>query len=1352
MPRKLILFVSIWMCLFAYNRADAQQPLARQAYAIFEQHCLNCHGPHGAFTEQIVIDSAAGLIASGAVVPGKPIASELYKRLLTNDPAKRMPFGQPALSATAILTIGNWIQAGAPNWDVQHDVNFITPHAMLTAIENHLSTLDTFNRPFARYFTMTHLYNAGERPETLRAYRVALSKLVNSLSWGYEVIPPKPIDAQATIFYIDLRDYEWDVRGDAWKQIEAVYPYAIEFDAQKQRALLGKLTTLRQQTNSQVPYVYADWFLATASLPPLYHEILDLPETDLELERDLGINVARNLSTAPGVRVWRAGFNDSGVSNHNRVVERHKSPHGAYWKSYDFAGSAGVQNIFTHPLSFRADGGEVVFNLPNGLQAYYISNASGQRIDVAPTEIVSNPAASDPAVHNGLSCIGCHTEGMKTFEDTVRAAVQQTANPPFDKAHALRLYVPQTQMDALVAEDTQRYRKALEATGGVFGGIEPVHRFYEAFQGPVDAEHAAASVGLERDTFLKAIREKSSLQNLGLTPLVSGGNVKRDAWTDRFSEVIRALNSPDTPVPSVVVRPVRPIPGGTVHIPDANLRRVIQASLGKTLGAVITSEEMARLTHMSADDSDIRSLIGLEYAEGLKRIELRHNAISDLSPLAGLKQLEDIKLRGNAITDVSPLAGLVNVHWLGLEENQITDLSPLSGLTKLNGIGIDHNPVSDIRPLASMRSLEGVSAFDTSISDLSPLSVLPRLSWINISNKSLSKLPSFKGFKNLRVLRIEDTSISDISGLAELTTLRELSLRGNAISDVSPLAKLTGLRALNLSGNLITDFSPLEGFSEKTVLNLSENPGFPQGGPKIMGPWLWMLFPEVNFEEFANQDLLARASGGRVTEVGVATDGAKVGDAIGERLWTSLKLPERSWDNLRPIATAIDRSVGADTSSLLYGSVVLDSPRQQKTTMFAGSDDRHKVWLNGTLVNEDTGGALHDYETFFPVTLTRGKNVVLVAVYDYWGGFNGSFGFAPDAEYTVVPTNNHFALSTATSHLDVGDSFVVHFKAENISDLAGWQADLVFDPLVLTANTLAEGTFLKQKGGRTYFEKGTLKKGGKIAGIQSLRVSEGGIAGTGTLLSVRFRAKAVGSTRISLRNFVAGSSTGQTIPASPTELYIVVGGKRLSPAWDVNEDGITDATDVALVTTALGKPAAQHPRADVNADSVIDGKDIAIVAEHLGERNDAAAPFADPQSIGLIPENVEDALEALRAADDGSLTFRRAIGNLEVLLAAFVPEATVLLANYPNPFNPETWIPYELATPETVRIDIYAADGVWVRRLDLGHQPAGIYRYRSRAAYWDGRNAVGEPVASGVYFYTLTTGDFTATRKMLIRK
>ena len=131
---------------------------------------------------------------------------------------------------------------------------------------------------------------------------------------------------------------------------------------------------------------------------------------------------------------------------------------------------------------------------------------------------------------------------------------------------------------------------------------------------------------------------------------------------------------------------------------------------------------------------------------------------------------------------------------------------------------------------------------------------------------------------------------------------------------------------------------------------------------------------------------------------------------------------------------------------------------------------------------------------------------------------------------------------------------------------------------------------------------------------------------------------------------------------------------------------------------------------------------------------------------------MESWLREARQMNLSDPAFQRGILILEQLLTALTPKETVLLPNYPNPFNPETWIPYQLAESADVSISIYAADGRLIRTLDFGHQSVGLYESRSRAAYWDGRNALGEPVASGVYFYTLTAGDFTATRKMLISK
>ena len=214
-------------------------------------------------------------------------------------------------------------------------------------------------------------------------------------------------------------------------------------------------------------------------------------------------------------------------------------------------------------------------------------------------------------------------------------------------------------------------------------------------------------------------------------------------------------------------------------------------------------------------------------------------------------------------------------------------------------------------------------------------------------------------------------------------------------------------------------------------------------------------------------------------------------------------------------------------------------------------------------------------------------------------------------------------------------------------------------------------------------------------------------------------------------------------PAPPVKTY---------PAWDVNEDGKTDITDLVVVATELGSSAPENPRADVNGDGTVNIQDLILVATHLGEVAAPAAPIIVALPERLTPETLQQVLDLLRTQSDGSIAFQRAIANVEQLLASLTPKETLLLANYPNPFNPETWIPYQLATSADVTLRIHAIDGSLVRALSLGHRAVGIYQSRSRAAYWDGKNEVGEPVASGVYFYTLTAGDFTATRKMLIRK
>ena len=1379
-----LFFITLTFMALGFGNAYAQQNLAQQTYTIFEQSCLNCHGEHGAYTEEIVIEHLA-LIETGTVVPGKPLESELYRRLLEGNPAKRMPLGQPQLSAAAILTVGNWIQAGAPDWKdtSQAEGRFITPEEMLDSIQNHVSSLSPFDRPFARYFTITHLYNAGETTEALHAYQRALSKLVNSLSWGREVIKPQPIDPVETIFYIDLRDYEWEIGTNRWTLIEQMYPYGIEFNAPTQTNLHEKLTNLRQAMNCEVPFIHVDWFLATAALPPLYHDILGLPETDRELETRLEVNVVENIRNAAGKRVWRAGFSDSGVSNHNRVVERHTSRYGAYWKSYDFAGSVGTQNIFTHPLSFTHDGGEIIFNLPNGLQAYLLVDAGGNRLDAAPISIVSNPAASDPTVRNGHSCIGCHTEGMKTFEDGVRAVVEKNPNPPFDKARALQLYTEQSVMDGLVLEDTKRYQRALEAAGDVFGGIEPVQRFYEAFQGPLGAAHAAAAVGLETEAFLQRIQGNAGLQNLGLLVL-EDGTMKRDTWTEQFSEVIVALGSPDSTVDKPVVPRAERIPGESVYIPDANLRVIITETLEKAPNASITVEEMEGLRRLHANHSDIENLAGLELATNLTDLIINNNRISDLSPIAGLINLHRIRLSDNFISDLSVLSkftalkeveiggestpdlsvlsGLINLEQIEVTNTSISDLSPLAGLTKLKHLKLVHNPISDLSPLAGLTSLETLEVLYAENPNLAPLKGLTSLKELSVARSAISDVSSLAGLINLESLSLFDNRhIQDISPLASLHNLKRLNLAGNEISDVSPLASLQSLERLEIQQNNISDISSLDGIRPKTKVLWYENPGFPSGGPKIEGPWLWVMLPGEDFA-WNDKDWLAHASDGTVTELEIATTGATEGASVGSSVWTSHRILPQA-DNIHELVDSLgwrddmhEDEEGFITGYNAYGSIRLYSQQEQQTKMLVGTDDAVKVWLNGQLIADGARSRWRpravDYKWVFPVTLKAGVNVLLVAVDNHWGDWTGFFGFDSDAEYAVISPGTGLAFSTDITTIRIGDTFTVHVNAEKVTDLAGWQFDLSFDPDVLKVVDVNEGGFLKRGNQTTFFQQGTIDNtAGSIVGLSAALISKSGVTGSGTLLSVRLSAKADGNSQIALHNFQLGSKTGEAIPAAMYPLTITVESK---PAWDVNADGQVSILDLILIAQNFGEATSPNSRTDVNRDGVVSILDLILVAQHMGESTEAAAPFAIAidNVEGLDPMMIQAWIEHAQVEDDGSVAFQKGIAYLQSLLALLLPQETTLLPNYPNPFNPETWIPYQLANASEVTITIYDVRGTRVRQLNLGHQHAGYYTSRSRAAYWNGRNEIGERGASGLYFYQLRADDTSLLRKMLILK
>ena len=383
----------------------------------------------------------------------------------------------------------------------------------------------------------------------------------------------------------------------------------------------------------------------------------------------------------------------------------------------------------------------------------------------------------------------------------------------------------------------------------------------------------------------------------------------------------------------------------------------------------------------------------------------------------------------------------------------------------------------------------------------------------------------------------------------------------------------------------------------------------------------------------------------------------------------------------------------------------------------------------------------NDYQDFFPVTLKQGRNVLLVAVTTHSNGF---FGFEPGTDYTVS-MGVGYTFSKTPIHTD--DIFTLDIRAENVTDLAGWQFDIVFDPAALEAIDVTEGDFLKTDGGTTFFQGGSIDNAaGKITGLSAARLSTQGVNGTGTLLQVRFKAKSAGETELTLDKFQFGSVTGDSIPAGPHEIRIVV-EERLATG-DVNRDGVVSILDLILVAQQLGKRVSAGSPVDINRDGIVSILDLIRVAQ--GIAGSPAAPAVGTESLDAAM--IEAWIAEARLEDDGSLAFKQGIENLEALLHSLIPEETALLANYPNPFNPETWIPYQLAESAEVTLTIYDMNGRLVRRLAVGHQAAGIYQSRSRAIYWNGRNQLGEFVASGLYFYTLTADDFTRTRRMMIVK
>ena len=605
-------------------------------------------------------------------------------------------------------------------------------------------------------------------------------------------------------------------------------------------------------------------------------------------------------------------------------------------------------------------------------------------------------------------------------------------------------------------------------------------------------------------------------------------------------------------------------------------------------------------------------------------------------------------------------------------------------------------------------------------------------------------------------------------------------------------------------------------------------------------------------------DFLAQASGGSVTEQQIATEGAVPGAVVGDKIWTLGRLSPTG-DNITEVVNAADFGQGDIDNHVAYGSIVLDSPRRQETTMYVGSDDAVKVWLNGVLVHSNpVDRGANDYQDFFPVVLKQGTNILLVAIYEHSGGWSGFFGFKDNTVYSLSTTIDVSVDESVDVLIYTGnvwwitrlEAIIEAQTTKNLLESTGIQAEITEDEnyvkqwmLQTTSDGSVDVLILYGLIPITIYPPGNAMPDGSVAenwietpdgntilnhadsfgfwstGNINLEGQVGERNGNGTLQNlmdipnifipvdtdnISMFVTTEGSTLTpSLVNFqsdrafpldqlqgdwfaerILASNTGnaQATLADPVILrdgnlgriaivhqtsfednpkgevaaeiisnYLLADTTEPSKLKeDVNNDGIVNIQDLVLVASSLGQTGTNV--ADVDGNGVVNILDLVKVASALGSAV-AAAPILHPQfHETFTAADVQKWLFQAQSLDLADTKIQRGVRFLEQLLAALIPKETVLLPNYPNPFNPETWIPYQLAKPADVMITIYAINGKVVQRLELGHQAAGIYQSRSHAAYWDGQNEQGEHVASGIYFYTLTAGDFSATRKLLIRK
>ena len=819
-------------------------------------------------------------------------------------------------------------------------------------------------------------------------------------------------------------------------------------------------------------------------------------------------------------------------------------------------------------------------------------------------------------------------------------------------------------------------------------------------------------------------------------------------------------------------------------------------TLGLLNNQVVDITPLARLTEIEdviLGDNEISDITPLTGLTNLLALSLSNNQINDITPLAGLTELEGLDLGGNQINDITPLAGLTQLRGLALGTNHIQDLSPLAGLTMLQALFLARNQISNITPLTGLTELECLDLGENQIADADLLKTLPKLMKLRLGGDP-SEVYHFVivgpngdrihfviplGVRSARDPEQEtspqETSpqetlpqspVSTSVNEAELPPMYWVNSESNTLYGLTDGEVETLLPSVQNATSFAIDVANdklywteqtsdrtgkihsanLDGTNAQLVKNLTSVPhdiALDAAGGKIYLTNAWGKIQRLNVDGSGFEPNLVT---GLDTPQGIALDvlGGKV-------YWTEMsgRIRRANLDgsNIQEVvtglATPMDIAIFRDT---IYWA--------EKTGENQG--EIRQANLNGN-PNAVT------YTTFtqgFPV------GIAIDAVENklYWTTSRGEIGranfdgsnFQPNivtglgAPGTLVietrlpdalPTNAVLSISPSTVISPaIGEQLSLNLNIADGASVAGYQVTVQFDATALRYVESSNGNYLS--AGATFATP--IAKEGYV--VLASNAPTGVSNGDGTLATVTFEVMAVKASTLTLSEPLLTDNQGNTF-LPRVEARKITKPPKLKE--DVTGDGVVNILDLVAVASSFGKTG--ETSADVNADGIVNIVDMVLVAATLS--TNAGAPSLRLASLEMFTAaDVREWLSQAHQLNDINVNHQRGILVLEQLLAVLIPKETILLPNYPNPFNPETWIPYQLAKAGDVKISIYDAKGALVRTLALGHHSAGFYTNKSRAAYWDGRNTLGERVASGIYFYQLQADDISLLRKMIILK